>query len=369
MSSQVTTQRKEDPNKRKIDLRQGTPPLISVVLPTSNAAQYLPSTLESFKNQDSSLFEVIVIDNESVDESIHILANFVNESPDNRCLISEKDQGVADAFNKGITLARGRYLYFIGAGDQLRPGIFSQIANYMTDGTTDIIYGDIHVRACNRDVRYTNLTPLYLANRSVCHQSIFYRRTIFNRFGGYNPRYQSFSDSEFNLRCFFSPQVKSRHISVIIADYLGNGPSDFGDPVFELDRENLIAQHLGPNILNAYQDLNGRNLRALARLEKIAEQPKTKWVIFGAGALGRSTLLDCRIPKTALKQFAGFVDSDLQREGLLFQGYPIMAPTRETLTHDIDLVLIAIGSEAGRTEVQNTLITAEFPVSKIFEWH
>ena len=236
----------------KIDRRSGSAPLISVVLPTSNASLHLLPTLASLDQQDQDLFEVIAIDNQSTDGTTSVLAAYVNAGQHHRCMLSAMDMGVADAFNKGISLARGSYLYFICAGDKLRAAVLRKLAPHL-DGETDLVYGDIHLLACGRDAHYDNVTPLYMASRSVCHQAMFYHRSIFNRFGGYNPRYKSFSDYELNLRCLFAPRIRAQHIDLIVADYLGNGPSDFGDLSFEADREELITRHLVSDTLESYR--------------------------------------------------------------------------------------------------------------------
>ena len=106
----------------------------------------------------------------------------------------------------------------------------------------------------------------------------------------------------------------------------------------------------------------------LARLEELAIIHRAKWAIYGAGALGREIVLNRRIGKILLEKLVGFLDTDAQRQGSLFLGYPVMQPTEYLLTHSIDLVLVAIGSEAGREAAKLTLATTGFNLSHTIDW-
>jgi glycosyltransferase involved in cell wall biosynthesis len=215
--------------------------LISIIMATSNCGPKVEATVRSILLQDPELFEFIVIDNASTDVTLDILQKYSHRIR----LISEKDQGVYFAFNKGLEFARGRYIYFIGAGDVLRPGILSAIEHLLTD-TPTLLYGNCYFSK----QRYVNgrefTSELFIAN-NICQQGIFYHRKIFDVLGGFNTRYPVFADWLLNLQCFLCPEILNRYIDLTIADYEQGGVSSKvdNDPMFKKDFPRFVLQHFG----------------------------------------------------------------------------------------------------------------------------
>lgn len=95
----------------------------SIIVATYNAAKMLPQTIDSLRNQSCSDFELLIIDGLSTDNTIDVIkanSDIVN------FWISEKDTGVYDAWNKGITYSTGNWICFLGAGDTLLPNVISR---------------------------------------------------------------------------------------------------------------------------------------------------------------------------------------------------------------------------------------------------
>ena len=111
----------------------------SIIMATSNCGRKVENTLRSIFSQNKDLFELIVLDNASTDDTLSHIKKYENDLT----LLSEKDGGVYYAFNKGVRLARGRYVYFIGAGDVLRPDILKRVAEILPAGEKPaLVYGD-----------------------------------------------------------------------------------------------------------------------------------------------------------------------------------------------------------------------------------
>ena len=100
------------------------PPLISVITPTFNSGAKIAATVASVLSQRKGLYEFLVIDGGSTDDT---LAHLRAQGPALRYL-SEPDEGIYDAMNKGIRLTSGKFLYFLGAGDRLLPGVLEAVA-------------------------------------------------------------------------------------------------------------------------------------------------------------------------------------------------------------------------------------------------
>jgi glycosyltransferase involved in cell wall biosynthesis len=212
------------------------PPLISVITPTFNSGAKIAATVASVLSQRKGLYELLVIDGGSTDNTlVHLRA----QGPELRWL-SEPDEGIYDAMNKGIRLTSGEFLYFLGAGDRLLPGVLEAVAAEIrklpSQGETSrptLLYGNVG-SGCSRpyDGRFNRFK---LLRRNICHQAIFYQRSVFERLGFYNTKYRLLADWEFNIRCFNDQGVHKLYIPIRIADYEGGGKSQMPDLAFRED--------------------------------------------------------------------------------------------------------------------------------------
>jgi glycosyltransferase involved in cell wall biosynthesis len=203
------------------------PPLISVITPTFNSGAKIAATVASVLSQEKGLYEFLVVDGGSTDGT---LAQLRAQGSALRCL-SEPDEGVYEAMNKGIRLTSGEFLYFLGAGDRLLPGVLEAVAaeirKLQRHGKTSrptLLYGNVDWSSYSRpyDGRFNRFK---LLRRNICHQAIFYQRSVFERLGYYNTKYRFLADWEFNIRCFNDQGVHKRYIPLRIADYEAGGKS------------------------------------------------------------------------------------------------------------------------------------------------
>ena len=203
------------------------PPLISVITTTFNSGEKIAATVASVLSQQEGLYEFLVIDGGSTDDTlVHLRA----QGPALRYL-SEPDKGIYDAMNKGIRLTSGEFLYFLGAGDRLLPGMLEAVAAEITKlhgqgriSQPTLLYGNVKSSHDSRpyDGRFDRFK---LLRRNICHQAIFYQRSVFERLGFYNTKYRLLADWEFNIRCFNDRGIRKRYIPLQIADYEGGGKS------------------------------------------------------------------------------------------------------------------------------------------------
>jgi glycosyltransferase involved in cell wall biosynthesis len=101
-------------------------PILSVVIPNYNHAKYLPRCLDGVLAQSVDSIEVIVVDDGSTDNSRGILESYAQKNPVIRFEKNEKNQGVCFTMNRGLALARGKYVSFVGADDEVMPGLFEK---------------------------------------------------------------------------------------------------------------------------------------------------------------------------------------------------------------------------------------------------
>lgn len=234
-----------------------TRPLFTIITPCFNPGNKMVATIESVLSQHPGLFEYWVIDGGSSDGTVDLLTNTGNHVQ----WISEPDGGVYDAMNKGIARSRGDYLYFLGAGDVLKPGILETMADVVPSDRAALVYGNVFWVGDDPVYGGTVYAGQFSKERIVnlCpnHQSIFYHRSIFELVGRYSPDYRILADWHLNLKCFGDDRISKIYVDIIVADYEGGGVSSCTiDKTFFRRRTLLVARYLGARY--AWQILSER---------------------------------------------------------------------------------------------------------------
>ncbi|HZG53662.1 MAG TPA: glycosyltransferase family 2 protein [Pyrinomonadaceae bacterium] len=194
--------------------------LFSIITPTYNCAPKVVRTINSVLAQDSNLFEYIVIDGESNDGTQSEIQRF-----DGRIkFVSEPDRGVYDGMNKGIEMARGKYIYFLGAGDTLRANALGNLAALMPDGELAFIYGNVYW-VDEAFIYGGEFNKSRLETYNICHQAIFYERAIFDEIGRYELDYPILADYVFNIKCFGNDKIQKTYLDYVVANFEGGGQS------------------------------------------------------------------------------------------------------------------------------------------------
>lgn len=221
--------------------------LITIIIVTYNAGAYLEKCLASIAGQLEKKIEVIVVDGGSGDNTLYILQH--SELPRLRW-ISEPDKGIYDAMNKGVRMAGGRWFYFLGSDDTLRPE-FSQLAAHLTSADT-IYYGDVHpVYNSSKkgfDILSGKFDAYRMAKYCINHQAILYPAAVFIKYS-YNIRYRINADYALNLQAWGDASFEKKYYPIVIADYNMSGmSSSVTDEKFKADKLQLVKQYLGRKI-------------------------------------------------------------------------------------------------------------------------
>lgn len=196
-------------------------PMFSIIIPTYNAAATLRSCFESIVGQVYGDFEVVLVDGGSTDETREIAHSFASNLGSRLVIHSGPDQGPYDAMNRGVGMATGAWLLFLGADDTLYESeTLAEVAAFIAaHGASHLVYGDVVMRSTGaRHAGAFDLDRL-LFETNMCHQSIFYRRELFSGIGPYNLRYPVWADWDFNIRCFSNPALVAQYMDIIIARY------------------------------------------------------------------------------------------------------------------------------------------------------
>ncbi len=197
-------------------------PKLSIIIPSYNNADKLGTLLDSIQSQQFSNFEVLIIDGNSSDrtkelvKSYHSLVNY---------FVSENDEGIYDAMNKGIQASKGEWLYFIGCDDTFySQEALSNVFKHEAPSTS-VLYGKIFNKVKQKAEGKAILTKAELITTSIWHQSVFYRRSVFERFGLYDLNYKIAADVVFNLSTFSQIFDKWKFTDVVVSVFSGDGIS------------------------------------------------------------------------------------------------------------------------------------------------
>ncbi len=199
-----------------------TRPLLTVVLPTYNAAAVLAGCLESLVAKNDGWLEILLMDGGSKDETLSIASSFSNRVPRLR-VVSEPDEGIYHAMNKGVDLATGEWLYFLGADDRWTDA--GRIAGLLLEAgdSTDIV--QINARK-GEDERYTRSMSRgrMLAGEEFNHQTIFYRSSFVGSLR-FSRDYPLAADQLFNLELVVKQAARVSHVPEILVHYANTGLS------------------------------------------------------------------------------------------------------------------------------------------------
>lgn len=174
---------------------------ISIITITLNAERYLEQTIASVVNQTHSNREHIIVDGGSTDGTLDIIKKYESEI-DN--WISEPDNGIADAMNKGIDLATGDYILFLHSDDYLvNSSVLERASEYLGDRFDIFFFQVLH--DINGQNQVSSNRPLrWLTNFKMgsCHQGQLCSRKLFQRIGKFDTSFKIDMDYDLILRAY-----------------------------------------------------------------------------------------------------------------------------------------------------------------------
>ena len=197
--------------------------VVSVVVVCYNETRdRICRTLSSVVGQTYKNVEIVVVDGGSNRESISAFDEF---SSDISFFISEPDEGIYDAMNKGVSHSNGEWVMFINVGDSLYSK--STLQNFLTNGNMkyDILYGDIY----REDMNITSKPPKYI-NRFMfyssyfCHQSLLFRRQLFTQVGLFDLSYKLLADRDWIFKAYVDG-ASFKYEPILVCSYEGGGVS------------------------------------------------------------------------------------------------------------------------------------------------
>jgi len=206
-------------------------PLVSIITVVYNNMEGIQATINSVLNQPYETIEYIIIDGGSTDGTREIIEQ--NKSGISN-YISEPDQGIYDAMNKGIKLATGDLIGIINSGDYLEADAVENVVKaYTADSAADVYHGILRIfSGSGHFMQVIGNDSSFLSTGMIEHPTCFVKRSAYEKFGHFDLRYKSSADYDFMLR-LWEQKARFHFIESILANFFMGGMSSQSAAVLE----------------------------------------------------------------------------------------------------------------------------------------
>ena len=261
-------------------------PVLSIITINRNNAAGLKKTLDSISCQDSRLFEHIVVDGASSDESISLIRHYADERGHSVKWISEPDNGIYNAMNKGIRMASGDYIQFVNSGDCLTgPEVISHIYNTLKENNNpSILYGNtvkiMKDGSLLRDKCFAGqrITLLGLYQGSLNHSPTWIWHGLFDKYGLYDEGLRVVSDWRWFLEAIVLGEEKPVYADIDVTYFDMTGISETQQSLNNAERKQVLKELIPSPILSDYDQWAS----AISQMRRIKRHPlayKVVWFI------------------------------------------------------------------------------------------
>ncbi|WP_216069141.1 glycosyltransferase family 2 protein [Acinetobacter ursingii] len=231
---------------------------ITIITVCYNSSATIEQTFKSVQDQSYENIEYIVVDGNSTDGTVEIINRYQNIITQ---WISEPDDGLYDAMNKGIALATGDYIGIINSDDIFFDSeVVGRIANYLKNKNIDACVGDVVQSKHNsvlRKISSKNWNPIQLKNGFMTpHPALFIKRSILNTYDLYRTDFKIGADYELIVRYFLKHKISWKYSGIVTHNMLIGGVSTSGYSSYKTNTKEIIRalklNEQKPNIFKIY---------------------------------------------------------------------------------------------------------------------
>lgn len=336
---------------------------ISIITVCLNSAQTIEQTIQSVIGQKYDNYEYIIIDGCSTDKTLEILNKYKEYIT---TIVSEPDNGIYDAMNKGIALAAGDIIGILNSDDWYEPGILETVEKCFQDSDTDIIYGRLNVFKENgeRETAKESHIEKIRYEMAIPHPTVFVKKDIYVKYGTFKLEYRISADYELMLR-FYTKEARFLCVNKVITNFRRGGISARQGRLAEEETLRIARKYLAyapPGERNRLKDILNHRSRALYFERLIGDFPsmvpdtlntelgagiKEDIVIFGSGKWG-TKVYDVLLQKGIRPLF--FIDNNRKKQRQGNHGRTVMPP--ESLRTYKGIVLILVREFADEILIQ-----------------
>jgi glycosyltransferase involved in cell wall biosynthesis len=203
-------------------------PMVSVIIPAYNAAEFLPATIASVQGQTFSDWELLIINDGSTDDTVTVVRQY-QETNHNIHLIHQLNQGVSTARNLGVENSKGQIIAFLDADDQWLPHKLQQhLEHFKSNSRLGVSFAQVEILTQTGEPtgqvsssRLTNLQPEYLLseNPTTTTSNWVVRKEVFAQVGGFSPDMSYSEDLEWLLRVICTGNWEIVGINQVLTRY------------------------------------------------------------------------------------------------------------------------------------------------------
>ncbi len=239
----------------------------SIITVCKDSEKTIENSISSVINQTYKNYEYIIIDGLSSDNTLNIVENYRDKIFN---VISEPDNGLYDAMNKGIKIASGDYLFFLNSDDQLlSENTLELVANSeKIKNLPEILYGDIAIfdkYSVKLSIqKHSKFNKIYLLKNTPCQPGTFYKREVFEKYGYFDTNYKIVSDHEWFLRAFLKHKPTKAYLGFPINVFTIGGLSTSSNRELNLieERNYMLDKYFSGFERKSYEFIS-KNCRSL----------------------------------------------------------------------------------------------------------
>lgn len=199
--------------------------LVSVITPCYNSGSTIEKTLECIENQTYKNMEYIIIDGGSTDDTLKIIEKHRDRLPKDFKLVSEKDNGIYDAMNKGVRLAKGQLIGIVNSDDWYENDTVEQAVRNYSGNQYEVVYGMQRNFFQEKEKAAFIYHHDFLPEQMITHPTCFVTADAYRDFGVFDTSYRSAADYDLMLRFFESKKVVFTPVMRVMSNFRLGGMS------------------------------------------------------------------------------------------------------------------------------------------------
>lgn len=311
---------------------------VSIITVVYNGVKTIEQTIKSVLDQSYNNIEYLVIDGASTDGTQDIIEKYRSSIS---YFVSEKDEGLYDAMNKGIQHSTGDIIGIINSDDYYAPDVIHKVVHYFCKHDVGAVYGNTYVITKTGGIKQhsaeNEIDKLWYYRADLNHEAIFIKKSVYDKFGLYDLHYSVAADYD-RMLDFYSNHVKFGYIDAGLIYFRRGGLSQerkilYGKQMAEIldkyinrcdNKEEIMPRfYKTKSLINFEIDISKNPMLLQHLLDKYFQEQLSEIVIFGAGTFGE--VCYNVLQKTEIKT-AFFVDNNVGETEMLY-GIEVKSPS------------------------------------------